>query len=199
MSSINSVPRTLRYALAILGVFALVFVLGGCNIREKRDGENKKVDIQTPFGDMKVNTNADARDTGLSVYPGARPKPSDEHNRNSANVNLNTSMFGLKVVAMTYLSDDSPDKVLSFYGGEMKKYGNVLTCKGGSVGNVQMKSKSGADSDTLTCDKEDHGSDVTELKVGVESKQRVVAVKPSGKGSEFSLVYVQTRKDEGSL
>ena len=198
MASIDFV-RITRYALSIFGVLALVFVLGGCHVKEKQDGENKKVDIQTPFGDMKVNTNADVRDTGLPVYPGARPKPGDEHNRGNANVNLNTSLFGLKVVAMTYLSDDTPDKVLSFYGGEMKKYGNVLTCKGGSIGNVHTKSKSGGDSDALTCDKEDHGGDVTELKVGVESKQRVVAVKPSGKGSEFSLVYVQTRKDEGSL
>lgn len=198
MSSINF-ARITRHALAILGVVALVFVLGGCRINEKHDGENKKVDIQTPFGDMKVNTNADVRDTGLPVYPGARPKPGDEHNRNSANVNLNTSMFGLKVVAMTYLSDDSPDKILSYYGGEMKKYGDVITCKGGDVGNVKIKSKSGEDSDALTCDKDDHGSDTVELKVGAKSKQRVVAVKPSGKGSEFSLVYVQTRKDEGSL
>jgi hypothetical protein len=197
MSFIKIAPLT-RHALAILGVLALVFVLGGCRINEKHDGENKKVDIQTPFGDMKVNTNADVRDTGLPVYPGARPKPGDEHNRNSANVNLNTSMFGLKVVAMTYLSDDSPDKVLSFYGGEMKKYGDVLTCKGGS-GDVKVKSKSGDDNDALTCDKDGHGSETVELKVGAKSKQRVVAVKPSGKGSEFSLVYVQTRKDEGSL
>src|SRR4051812_21133230 len=198
MSSI-SFARITRHAIAILGVFALVFVLGGCNIKEKHDGENKKVDIQTPLGDLKVNTNADARDTGLPVYPGSRPKPGDEHNRNSGNVNINTSVFGLKVVAMTYLSDDSPDKVLSYYGGEMKKYGDVLTCKGGSLGNVQIKTKSGDDSDALTCDKDDHGSETVELKVGAKSKQRVVAVKPSGKGSEFSLVYVQTRKDEGSL
>src|SRR3954447_16471185 len=198
MSPINY-ARLTRHAIAILGVFALVFVLGGCRINEKHDGENKKVDIQTPFGDVKVNTNADARDTGLPVYPGARPKPGDEHNRNNANVNINTSMFGLKVVAMTYLSDDSPDKILSYYGGEMKKYGDVITCKGGSIGNVQIKTKSGDDNDALTCDKDDHGSDTVELKVGAKSKQRVVAVKPSGKGSEFSLVYVQTRKDEGSL
>src|SRR3954470_15075913 len=196
MSSI-SFARITRHAIAILGVFALVFVLGGCNIKEKHDGENKKVDIQTPLGDLKVNTNADSRDTGLPVYPGARPKPGDEHNDNSANVNINTSVFGLKVVAMTYLSDDAPEKVLSYYGGEMKKYGDVITCKGGTVGNVQLKTKSGDDSDALTCDKDDHGSDTVELKVGAKSKQRVVAVKPSGKGSEFSLVYVQTRKDEG--
>jgi hypothetical protein len=198
MSPINY-ARLTRHAIAILGVFALVFVLGGCNIKEKHDGQNKKVDIQTPFGDMKVNTNADVRDTGLPVYPGARPKPGDEHNSNGANVNLNTSLFGLKVVAMTYLSDDSPDKVLSYYGGEMKRYGDVITCKGGSVDHVQVKTKSGEDSDALTCDKNDNGSETVELKVGAKSKQRVVAVKPSGKGSEFSLVYVQTRKDEGSL
>ena len=32
----------------------------------------KKVEIKTPFGDLKVNTEVDARETGFPVYPGAR-------------------------------------------------------------------------------------------------------------------------------
>ncbi len=190
--------RSLKYLLALLGVAALVLFLSGCQVREKHEGENKNVDIKTPFGDMKVNTNTDARDTGLPIYPGAQLKPGDEHNDNKANVNINTPLFGIKVIAATYTSDDSPDKILAFYGNELKKYGDVLQCKGGSVGGVNVKG-GGKGDDELSCDKEDHGSNTTELKVGTKAKQRVVAVKPSGKGSEFSLVYVQTRKDEGAL
>jgi hypothetical protein len=50
----------------------------------------------------------------------------------------------------------------------------------------------------VTCD--GHGSDheyKEELKVGTENNQRIMAVKPTAKGSEFALVYVRAwdRKD----
>lgn len=188
-----------KVSLALFGIAALVLFLAGCQIREKHDGENKKVDIKTPFGDMKVNTDTNARDTGLSVYPGAQLKTRNGDSDNKANVNINTPIFGLKVVAATYTSADAPDKIISFYANELKKYGDVLHCKGGKVGDVKVKSKSGDSDEQLSCDKDSHDGDVIELKVGTQSKQRVVAVKPDGKGSEFSLVYVQTRRDEGTL
>jgi hypothetical protein len=194
----NQVARVLRISLALFGVITLVFFLAGCSVNEKHEGENKKVDIQTPLGDMKVNTNADARDTGLPIYPGAQLKPGDEHDSNKANVNINTSFFGLKVVAAKYTSTDSPDKVIAYYTGELKKYGDVIQCKGGTKGDFRMKRK-GGDDDPVSCDKGDTNGDGVELKVGTNSKQRVVAVKPDGNGSEFSLVYVQTRGKEGAL
>jgi hypothetical protein len=194
----NQISRALRLSLAFFGVVALVFFLAGCNVKEKQEGDNKKVDIQTPLGNMKVDTNADAHDTGLPVYPGAQLKPGDEHDSNKANVNINTSFFGLKVVAAKYTSTDSPDKIIAYYTGELKKFGDVIQCKGGSKGNVHMNRK-GGDDDPVSCDNGDTNGEGIELKVGTNSKQRVVAVKPDGKGSEFSLVYVQTRGKEGAL
>jgi hypothetical protein len=38
-----------------------------------------------------------------------------------------------------------------------------------------------------------------ELKVGTANKQRIVAVKPTSNGSEFSLVYVSTREKKETL
>ena len=53
----------------------------------------------------------------------------------------------------------------------------------------------------VTCD--DHsGSDheyKEELKVGTENNQRIVAVKPSGKGSEFALVYVRAHDAKDTM
>jgi hypothetical protein len=165
--------------------------LTGCDVKEKKEGDSKNVDISTPFGGLKVRNQADARDTGLSVYPNSREKKEDNDNSKSANVNMSFGNFGLKVVAATYEVDDSPDKVISFYRKELEKYGKILDCKGGSVGNVHVGKDSDNDNDKeLHCDS--HGaSDVVEMKVGVPKMQRVVAVKPSGKGSEYSLVYVR--------
>jgi hypothetical protein len=181
-----------------LGLAALIAVsFAACNVNvDKKNGEEaKKVDISTPFGELKVNKEADGRDTGLSVYPNSREKKEDNSNdKKSANVNLSFGNFGLKVVAATYEVDDSPAKVMSFYRNELGKYGKILECKGGSIGNVKVD-KSSKDDKELKCDS--HGdSDVTELKVGTEDLQHVVAVKPSGKGSEYSLVYIRMHGSE---
>ncbi len=185
---------TLGVAVGLLVLLALP----ACNVKTEKssDGKDKNVEISTPFGGLKVNNDVDARDTGLPVFPNSRLKPKEDNNDNSANVNMSFGKFGLKVVVATYETDASPDKVLDFYRGEIGKYGKVLECKGGSIGSFKMDRK---DNDKeLRCDKEGD-SNVVELKVGTQTLQHVVAVKPSGKGSEYSLVYVRaqgTDKDE---
>lgn len=187
------------WVLGVNVVLALVLLLPACNVKTEKsaDGKDKNVEISTPFGGLKVNNDADARDTGLPVFPNSRPKPQEHDNDSSANVNMSFGKFGLKVVAASYLTDAPPDKVLDFYRGEVGKYGKVLECKGGSIGNFKVEHNDKNDKE-LHCDKEGDSS-VVELKVGSENLQRVVAVKPDGKGSEYSLVYVRmqgTGKDE---
>lgn len=186
----------------VLAAIASFFILSACsvNVKKPADGEkgDKQVDIQTPMGDLHVNEGADVRDVGLSVYPGAKPKPKgdDDSNEKSANVNLSFGNFGLKVVALEYLSDDSPDKVIAYYTKELGKYGKVLQCSGTSGGEVGAdihigKSDDDSDSGVLKCG--DSKGDGTELKVGNKANQHVVSIKPHGKGSDFALVYVRTR------
>jgi len=182
-----------------LAAIASLFILSACSVNVNKGGEDgdKKVDIQTPMGGLHVNEGADVRDVGLSVYPGAKPKPKGDNDSDekSANVNLSFGNFGLKVVALEYLSEDSPDKVLAYYANELKKYGKVLECPGTS-GNATAdlhigKSDDKSDSGALTCS--DTKGDGTELKVGTKANQHIVSVKPNGKGSDFAMVYVRTR------
>lgn len=179
--------------VVLLAAVAAVLLLAACsvNVDDKKDGSAKKVEIQTPFASLKVNEQADVRDTGLPLYPGATPKPKSGDDTHSANVNISAGSAGLKVVAITYETNDAPDKVLSFYRDKISSYGKVLECKGGSVGHVTMKNHD----DELHCDNKGD-SETVELKVGTEKHQRVVAVKPSGKGSEFSLVYIRANSDK---
>jgi hypothetical protein len=182
---------------AHLTVAATLAMLAGCNIHTRKDGAEKNVSISSPLGALKVRTdNVDPKDTGLPVYPGARLKPqTDDHNQGKANVNIDTPWFGLKVVALTYLSDDSQQKVWDYYKKEMSKYGRVLECKPGSPDmNAEAKEKG-----DVTCQgKGGHkkgmhiDSDDVELKVGTEDHQRIVGFKPSSNGTQFSLVYVVT-------
>lgn len=186
--------------------------VGDIHVQENgKDQKDKSVDIKTPFGGLQVRTNdVAAKDTGLTIYPGARQAPRSEHDDSQANVNIATAWFGVKVVALKYESDDSPDKILDYYKKEMAKYGKVLQCQDGKA--VGGSDNSGSDdSEALTCkdhDKKDHGmnidisdhhSDTTELKVGTKSRQRIVAVKPNGKGSHFDLVFVQTREKSETM
>jgi hypothetical protein len=180
----------LRTLPVILSLLALV----GCSVttHDKGNGKKDDVDIKTPFGSLSVKEGAsDVKDTGLSAYPGARIAKSDDDDdrHHSANVNISSSLFGLKVVALKYESDDPSDKVLSFYRKEMGKYGKVVDCTGGFSMNFHHHDK---DAD-VTCDDHngtDHGYK-QELKVGTENNQRVVAIKPKNTGTEFTLVYVR--------
>ena len=80
-----------------------MLLLSGCsvNVKKNDEGQEKNVDIKTPFGEIHVDKHAEAGDTGLPVYPGAREKKdSDEHDQSNANVNLSAFGYGLRVAAV---------------------------------------------------------------------------------------------------
>ena len=155
-------------ALLLLGATA-------CDINVKKDGEAKKnVDIQTPFGGLKVRTEVDPKEIGLPVYAGARRVADEGHDSSSANVTLGIPGFGLKVIAAKFESDDSSDKVLEFYRKEMKTYGSVTECRG----DIDLKGDPG--SQEVTC-KEGIGAEMrtkVELAVGSGASHRIVSVEP---------------------
>lgn len=189
----------MRRKLSRLGVAIAVLILSGCsvNVKKGNDGEDKKVDIKTPFGEIHVDKAADARDTGLAVYAGARPKPkSHEGDEKSANVNISTSAFALKVVAVEYESDDPPNKIAAFYQNELKKYGTVLECHTSHRGHWGPDHNHG--SEELKCEGDDRGNTI-ELKAGTRSNQHIVSIDPQGKGSDFALVYVRTHGKEDTI
>ncbi len=170
-------------------------------------GQDKTLDVRSSVGDLHVGADADARKAGLPLYPGARRK-SDEPNSNQANLSLLTQAFGMKLIVANYVSEDAPAKVLDFYRDRLKKYGKVLECHSQKhTGSVEMNDtdddkdsgKEGTKSKELKC--EENSGPVTELKVGTEENQHVVAVETgeSGKGSKFALVYVHTRGKQGDL
>ena len=193
--------RKIVAGLSLGALFAVLCVLPACSINVDKDGNkegSKHVDIKSPVGDLHVSEQADIRDAGLTVYPGAKPAPKeDSDNEKSANVNLSLPGFQLKVVAAEFLSDDAPDKVTAYYDKELQKFGKPIQCRGAysSHGHVDSHGENEL-SKPVTCDKTD-GGDGLELKVGTEGNQHLVAVKANNKGTRFALVYVRmhTGKD----
>jgi hypothetical protein len=185
--------------LVLPALLLMLVLLPACsvNVKKSDNGEDKKVDISTPLGGIHVNNNADVRDTGLPVYPGARPKLKErEGDEKSANVDISSFGFSLKVVAVEYESDDPPSKVVAYYQDVLKnKYGSVLQCH--SEGHNFKYNPSG-ESKELKCEGDGNGKNV-ELKVGTEENQHIVSIQPETKGSSFALVYVHTKGKEGSI
>ena len=193
----SQILLSIRSWFVLVSLFATALALSACsvNVNKGEDGNDKKVDIQTPLGGVHVSKNADVRDTGLPVYPGARIKQKEEDGEEkSANVNISSGLFGLKVVAVEFESDDSPEKLIAYYKDQLKKYGNVLECHtdshGGDV-NIHTSKDNDENSKELTCEQKS-GKNI-ELKVGSRSSQHIVAIEPQSKGASFALVYVQTR------
>ena len=186
--------------LCLGALIAALCLLPACSITandKSADGE-KHVDIKSPVGDLHVSEEADIRDAGLTLYPGAKPAPKDNgDDKKSANVNLKMPGFSLKVVAAEFISDDAPDKITAYYDKELQKYGKPIQCHG--AWNGGHKDYDGKDdlSKPVSCGSNGSGDSV-ELKVGTEGNQHIVSVKPNSQGSRFALVYVRmhTGKDD---
>lgn len=204
---IPKLPVVNRY-LSIAAILAGFTLLLACSVSVKDHGDdgNSKVDINTPVGGIHVDENADVRDTGLPVYPGARQKAkTDDGDKKSANVNISTFGFGLKVVALEYESDDPPDKIIAYYQDQLKKYGTVLQCQSAS-NNYKVDDdipviggkKGYVVGGKLKCDDDKHG-DWVELKSGTTDNQHIVSLHPEGKGADFAIVWVRVRGKEGEI
>jgi hypothetical protein len=195
VSSRKVFNRNVIAKLSVGALLAALCVLPACSIHandQGKDGE-KQVDIKSPMGDLHISEQADIRDAGLTLYPGAKPAPKEDHDdKKSANVNLSIPGFSLKVVAAEFLSDDAPDKIIAFYDKQLPKYGKPIQCHGGwNGGHVNYDGKDEI-SKPVSCGNGD-GGDGVELKVGTEGNQHIVSVKPNGQGSRFALVYVRMR------
>lgn len=198
-------PRSLAAApLAAASLACLL--LSGCHVSTDDHGDNKHVDIQTPFGGMKVNTDnsGDTTAIGITAYPGATLLKEDgDKDGGDANVNLSFGDFHLGVKAASFHTPDSSDKVIAFYRKDLaKRYGDVLTCRGSkNIGSVPRTSQG------LTCDDDhthistdDHGkkgisvtsdddnSGSLELRAGSPQHRHIVGVEPQDNGTKIGLV-----------
>jgi hypothetical protein len=197
----REISGALQARLLLGSLFVALCVLPACSIDAKNKDKNgaAHVDIKSPVGDLHVSEDADIRDAGLTIYPGAKPAPKeDSDDKKSANVNLSLPGFSLKVVAAEFLSDENPDKIIAYYDKELHQYGKPIQCHGEwSGGHVQSSPGKEEGSQPVSCKNGGSGNSV-ELKVGTEGNQHLVAVKPNSSGTRFALVYVRmhTGKDE---
>jgi hypothetical protein len=179
--------------LAALSLASLL--LTGCHVSEHRQGDNKNVDIGTPFGSLQVKT-SDKGDTsalGFAPYPGAVPVRKDgDKDSNSADIHMSFGNFHLGVKAASFQTPDSQEKVLAFYRKDLaSRYGVVIECRGDNPVGSPSRTSEG-----LTCDATKHNhmntrvisDDNLELRAGSDQHQHIVGVEDHDGGTKIGLV-----------
>ena len=165
--------------IQVATIATLVLAVSACSTG-RADPENE---FEASF---KVSDRATPADVGLPAYPGAKSHREADDSSSAANLGLATPMFGFKVVAVKLESADRPERVAAFYRRALSKYGKVLECSEATQGKAGPQGE-------LDCDTDESGQDGIVYKVGTEQNQRIVAIKPHGKGTQFDLVYVNIR------
>lgn len=189
----------MQRAIGVAASLALAAGASGCfrvHVDKDANGEEKNVQVDTPFGGVHVNTDqVTASDLGLPVYPGAQLVKNDDKHK-SADVHLGFGEWQLRVRAVSYGSADSREQVTAFYKKALGRYGDVITCQGNVAVGTPVRTSEG-----LTCD-EDHNAKVRidqgdygvhkgnlELKAGSKRHQHIVGFEEPKEGqTRFALV-----------
>ena len=202
-------PTNLRVlsGVAALGAgLAVSLCLAGCRVHVDKDanGNEKNVQVETPFGGVHVNTDqTSASDLGLPLYPGAQPV-TDDNKHKSADVHLGFGEWQLRVKAVSYSTPDSKDKVAEFYKKALTRFGDVITCDGDSPVGTPTVTREG-----LTCAHNGKNSKVKfdnndfnqnfQLKAGSKRHQHIVGFEDSKSGrTRFALVALDLPANMGN-
>ncbi|MGD0857846.1 MAG: hypothetical protein ABR912_00880 [Terracidiphilus sp.] len=140
---------SVRGAAALVAGLALAAGLAGCrvNVEKGANGQDKNVQVDTPFGGLHVNTGqTTAADLGLPVYPGAQ-QVNDDNNDKSADVQMGFGEWSLRVRAVSYATPDTEEQVTAFYKKALGRYGDVITCQGNAPVGAPAVTSEG-----LTCE-----------------------------------------------
>ncbi len=168
------------------GTCISLLLLAGCRIDTEKHGDDKHVDIGTPFGSLHVKSDeGTGAKTGLTSYPGATPVGKHGDDNGSADVNMSFGSFKLGVHATELQTADPQEKVLAFYRKDLGHFGAVLTCRGNKTVGEPTRTAEG-----LTCDREHHETDGDELQLRAGSPQHmhIVGVHKEDGGTRIGLV-----------
>jgi len=196
--------------LVAISAMSVMLAMGisGCRIHVDKgaNGEEQKVQVDTPFGGVHVNTDqTTATDLGLPVYPGAQLYRDKDKNK-SADVHVGFGDWQIRVRTVSYTTSDSRDKVAAFYKQALSRYGDVLTCQGHSAVGKPAFTAEG-----LSCDDDDRNTkfqvkngDIAttadlQLKAGSKRHQHIVGFESGEHGfTRFSLVALELPASMGS-
>ena len=169
----------MRAQILALAVAALPGVTA-CSIDVYEGGGSHRA----PLSNIAVREYSSNAAGDLVVYPRARriantqPEP--------ANVSFSGSFSDARVFPESFESDDEPARVLGFYRAALRADSDVIECRGRI--NIRRSRRT----EKPVCI-EHRSSQVVQLAAGTRSSYRLVAVKPRGTATEFTLATVYVR------
>ncbi len=207
----NSTRNMILNSVGLLACLALAAGVTGCRIHvdKSANGEDKNVQVDTPFGGIHVTTDqTTAADLGLPVYPGAEIVK-DKENDKSADIHLGFGEWELRVKVVNYSSPDGQDKVAAFYKKALTRYGDVISCQENAPVGKPTQTSEGltcADDSGAHVQVNDHGANYGyhsgnngfELKAGSKHHQHIVGFESSVPGqTRFALVALDLPSGTG--
>ncbi len=199
-------------AAGLVAGTAVLGLLAGCRVHVDKgaNGEEKTVQVDTPFGGVHVNTDkVSAADVGLPLYPGAQTVTDDE-NHKSADVHMGFGEWELRVKVVSYSTPDSEDKVSDFYRKALGRYGDVIACNNNTPVGTPTSTSQGltcSDDGHANINLDDHGDKYGyqpghagfQLKAGSKRHQHIVGFEGSHPGqTRFQLVELDLPSTSGS-
>jgi hypothetical protein len=141
-------PSAVKIILIIVAVFVGIGIIGAGIIgygiyrvaHSIHKDANGEITINTPKGNISANPNETftSSDLGVAIYPGATQQKGG----------LRMNIAGKSMVTATFLTPDSPDKVMTFYKGLAGPSAQIMSS--GSGGIITMQSGSNAVNVTVT-------------------------------------------------
>src|SRR5208282_5488695 len=198
----DSTRNTVLNAAGLVACLALAAGVAGCRVHvdKSANGEDKNVQVDTPFGGIHVNTNqTTAADLGLPVYPGA-DIVKDKDNDKSADIHMGFGEWELRVKVVNYSTADSQDKVTAFYRKALTRFGDVIACQNNAPVGTPTTTSEGltcSDNGGPNVNVDDHGKsygwqsshDGFQLRAGSKRHQHIVGFESSAPGhTQFALV-----------
>jgi hypothetical protein len=142
-------------------------------------------------GGLDIHADADAKDVGLPIYPGAVKNADSDRDTAGFSFGIWGEAFGFKLAVASYRSADGADAVAAFYRDAMRPYGPVLDCTGVHAKPGHHRDDPDNQNKPVTCDDDSVKAGGHLFKVGINRAQRVFKVTPTATGSKFELVRVE--------
>lgn len=138
---------------------------------------------------ITFDAKADGVDLETPLYPGAVPYKDRDEDKSGVRMSLWGGLFGMRLAAGKFQSQDDVDRVGRFYRRALARYGTPLDC--GAADAPRGKPRDGG---PLTCDDDKPDAGGRLYKVGLPKDFRVVAVKPLPDGTtQISVARVSLR------
>lgn len=172
-------------AVIVAGSAIGLFVASHIHVEHQQHGESKEVNVQSPFGGIRVRQNAASlASLGLPLYPGAQPLPKDQPSAFHDGVDVHSGVtidgekshnariqmqFGgqrVDVSVAEFIAHAPADTVKDYYRKQL-----------GTIGAVEEKRKQ-------------HGE--TELNVKAGDDEHVAVIRTGDGGTHFLLIHVTT-------